>query len=119
MTGGKGSTMNGIIGQPIDRVDARLKVMGGAKYAAEFGFPGLVHAALVQSTISNGTIIAIDTSTASANSHRSARRNSAQSASGWAYQMTSSSTTAPAAMRRAGATRSAVPVSDVSVRRGR
>lgn len=56
--------MNGIIGQPIDRVDARLKVMGGAKYAAEFGFPGLVHAALVQSTISNGTIIAIDTSTA-------------------------------------------------------
>lgn len=56
--------MQAIIGQPIDRSDARLKVMGAAKYAAEFSVSGLAHAALVQSTIANGAIIAIDTGAA-------------------------------------------------------
>ena len=44
------------IGQPIDRVDGRLKVTGRAKYAAEFSVPNLVHAVLVQSTIGAGAI---------------------------------------------------------------
>jgi xanthine dehydrogenase YagR molybdenum-binding subunit len=48
------------IGQPIDRVDGRLKVTGRAKYAAEFGLPGVAHAMLVQSTVGAGEIIGFD-----------------------------------------------------------
>ena len=48
------------IGQPIDRVDGRLKVTGRAKYAAEFAVPGVVHAVLVQSTIGAGVITSFD-----------------------------------------------------------
>jgi xanthine dehydrogenase YagR molybdenum-binding subunit len=44
------------IGQGIDRVDGRLKVTGGARYAAEFQVPGVVSAVLVQSTVGAGTI---------------------------------------------------------------
>jgi xanthine dehydrogenase YagR molybdenum-binding subunit len=51
----------GIIGAPIDRRDARLKVMGAARYAAEFPVADLVHAVLVQSTIAAGAIIAMET----------------------------------------------------------
>ena len=39
-----------------DRVDGRLKVTGGARYAAEFPVPDLAHAVLVQSTIASGRI---------------------------------------------------------------
>lgn len=53
-----------IIGQPIDRLDGRLKVTGRAKYAAEFDVPGVVHAVLVQSTIGEGEITAIDAAAA-------------------------------------------------------
>src|ERR1700722_2917691 len=53
-----------IIGQPIDRVDGRLKVTGRAKYAAEFAVPGIVHAVLVQSTIGAGWITGLDPSAA-------------------------------------------------------
>jgi xanthine dehydrogenase YagR molybdenum-binding subunit len=49
-----------IVGQPIDRLDGRLKVTGGAKYAAEFAHPDLVHAVLVQSTVPAGEIEAFD-----------------------------------------------------------
>jgi xanthine dehydrogenase YagR molybdenum-binding subunit len=49
-----------MIGQPIDRLDGRLKVTGGAKYAAEFRVPGVVHAVLVQSTIAAGSIAGFD-----------------------------------------------------------
>ena len=49
-----------IIGQGIDRIDGRLKVTGGARYAAEFTAPGAVHAVLVQSTIGAGSILAFD-----------------------------------------------------------
>jgi xanthine dehydrogenase YagR molybdenum-binding subunit len=48
------------IGQGIDRVDGRLKVTGGARYAAEFQVPDVVHAVLVQSTISAGAIVGFD-----------------------------------------------------------
>ena len=49
-----------IIGQPIDRVDGRLKVTGAARYAAEFSLPHLCHAVMVQSTVSSGRIASLD-----------------------------------------------------------
>lgn len=52
------------IGQPIARIDGRLKVTGAAKYAAEFARPRLVYGALIQSTIANGRVIEIDLSAA-------------------------------------------------------
>ncbi len=52
------------VGQPITRVDGRLKVTGGARYAAEFAVPGCVHAVLVQSTIAAGQAIGFDTDAA-------------------------------------------------------
>ena len=45
-----------LVGNPLDRIDGRLKVTGAAKYAAEFPVPDLVHAVLVQSTIAAGSI---------------------------------------------------------------
>ncbi len=51
---------NPIIGQPVDRVDGRLKVTGAAKYAAEFDVPDVVHAVLVQSTIGAGAVTGFD-----------------------------------------------------------
>ncbi|MBA3652049.1 MAG: xanthine dehydrogenase family protein molybdopterin-binding subunit, partial [Chthoniobacterales bacterium] len=52
------------ITQPIQRVDGKLKVTGGAKFAAEFAPGNLVYAQLIQSTIANGRVIAIETATA-------------------------------------------------------
>jgi xanthine dehydrogenase YagR molybdenum-binding subunit len=54
------------IGTPVDRVEGRLKVTGGATYAAEFRVPGLAHAALVQSNIARGRITRLDTTDAEA-----------------------------------------------------
>jgi xanthine dehydrogenase YagR molybdenum-binding subunit len=48
------------VGLGIDRVDGRQKVTGGARYAAEFRVPNVVHAVLVQSTIGAGTVIGFD-----------------------------------------------------------
>ena len=53
-----------IIGQPLNRVDGRLKVTGGARYAAEVPVKNLAYAVLVQSTIGKGRIAEIDTSAA-------------------------------------------------------
>ena len=53
-----------IIGQPIDRVDGRLKVTGRVKYAAEFAVQNVAHAVLVQSTIGAGAITDFDLSAA-------------------------------------------------------
>lgn len=53
-----------VIGQPINRTDGRLKVTGGALYAAEHPIPKLVHAVLVTSTIPSGRISAIDSTVA-------------------------------------------------------
>jgi xanthine dehydrogenase YagR molybdenum-binding subunit len=52
------------IGQPIPRVDGRLKVTGGARYTADVPIAGAAHAAIVHSTIANGRIASIDTSAA-------------------------------------------------------
>ncbi|SEU12851.1 xanthine dehydrogenase family protein molybdopterin-binding subunit [Stigmatella erecta] len=56
--------MDKSVGKPLDRVDGRLKVTGGAKYSAEFSPENLAHAVLVTSTISNGTITRLDTAAA-------------------------------------------------------
>jgi xanthine dehydrogenase YagR molybdenum-binding subunit len=55
-----------LIGRPIDRVDGRLKVTGGARYAAEFKHEGVTYGVLVMSTIANGRIREIDTRAAEA-----------------------------------------------------
>ena len=52
------------IGQPLRRVDGRLKVTGSAKFAAEFARPKICHAVLVQSSIANGRVSKIDLSAA-------------------------------------------------------
>ena len=53
-----------VIGKPIDRKDARLKVTGAAKYAAEFNQTRMAYAFPVRSTIGHGTIKSFDTSEA-------------------------------------------------------
>ena len=53
-----------VVGQPIPRVDGRLKVTGGARYTADIPLDGVVHGAFVYSTIANGRIVSIDTAAA-------------------------------------------------------
>jgi len=52
------------VSKPLNRVDGRLKVTGGAVYAAEHPIPNLAHAVLVMSTIPAGRITAMDISEA-------------------------------------------------------
>jgi len=52
------------IGQPISRVDGRLKVTGGARYSADIPLAGLAHAAIIHSAIANGRTVSIDTAAA-------------------------------------------------------
>ena len=58
--------MNQLIGQPVDRVDGRLKVMGKAPYSAEFPLKQLAYGVTVQSTIARGRIESIDSKAAEA-----------------------------------------------------
>ena len=53
-----------VVGQPIPRVDGRLKVTGGARYTADIPVDGVAHGTLVYSTIANGRIVSIDTTAA-------------------------------------------------------
>ncbi|SHL17184.1 xanthine dehydrogenase family protein molybdopterin-binding subunit [Hymenobacter psychrotolerans] len=53
-----------VVGDRMNRVDGRLKVTGAAKYSAEYELPGLVHGALVGSTIAKGRITSLDTKAA-------------------------------------------------------
>lgn len=52
--------MNTQFGEPLTRVDGKLKVTGAAKYSAEFAPTNLVYGALIQSTIANGRVSKID-----------------------------------------------------------
>jgi xanthine dehydrogenase YagR molybdenum-binding subunit len=52
------------VGQPISRVDGRLKVTGGARYTADIPLQAIVHAAMVYSTIANGRVAVIDSTAA-------------------------------------------------------
>src|SRR5206468_7121500 len=53
-----------VIGQPLPRIDGRLKVTGAATYAAGFPRPKLTYGALIQSAIANGRVAKIDISAA-------------------------------------------------------
>ncbi len=55
-----------LIGKPIERIDGRLKVTGGARYAAEFKRESVTYGVLVMSTIANGRIRTIDARAAEA-----------------------------------------------------
>jgi xanthine dehydrogenase YagR molybdenum-binding subunit len=49
-----------VIGDPVSRVDGRLKVTGAARYSAEWPIDNLVYGVIVQSTVAKGMITAID-----------------------------------------------------------
>jgi xanthine dehydrogenase YagR molybdenum-binding subunit len=49
-----------IIGEPITRIDGKLKVTGGATYAADYPIEHLAYGAAVPSTIANGKITRIN-----------------------------------------------------------
>src|SRR5580692_5445883 len=51
----------GVVGKPIDRVDGRLKVTGGARYAYEMQQDNVLHGFVVEASIGKGTIRSIDT----------------------------------------------------------
>ena len=53
-----------VIGQPISRIDGRLKVTGRAHYTADIAVADAVHGAIVSSTIANGRTVSIDTTAA-------------------------------------------------------
>ncbi len=55
---------NNVIGEPMNRVDGKLKVTGAATYSAEYKFAETVYALLVGSTIAKGSISSIDTKAA-------------------------------------------------------
>src|SRR5579883_1465987 len=55
-----------LVGQPLDRVDGRLKVTGQARYPSDFPQENLAHAVVVQSTIASGQITGIETGEAEA-----------------------------------------------------
>jgi xanthine dehydrogenase YagR molybdenum-binding subunit len=55
------SRANGHVGRPESRVDGRAKVTGEAKYAADFGAPGLAYGWVVSSTIARGRVTSIGT----------------------------------------------------------
>jgi len=60
------SALHNAIGTPLDRVDGPLKVTGGARYAGEYPTEGLLHGAVVCSSIARGRIRSIDCNAARA-----------------------------------------------------
>jgi len=55
-----------IVGKPIDRVDGRLKVTGGARYAYEIQQENVLYGFVVEASIAKGQIQSIDTRAAEA-----------------------------------------------------
>src|SRR6266436_5296676 len=51
----------GIVGKPLDRVDGRMKVTGGARYAYEMQQDNVLYGFVVEASIGKGTIKSIDT----------------------------------------------------------
>jgi xanthine dehydrogenase YagR molybdenum-binding subunit len=54
----------GAIGTAVERVEARAKVTGEARYAYEYDAEGVAHASIVQSTIARGEIRVVDATAA-------------------------------------------------------
>src|SRR6266702_4117475 len=52
------------IGQPISRIDGRLKTTGGARYTADIPIADVVYGVIVQSTIANGRTVSIESTAA-------------------------------------------------------
>lgn len=50
-----------LVGAGVNRVDGPRKVTGSAPYPMDFSVPGQAYGALVQSTVSAGRIIRMDT----------------------------------------------------------
>ena len=50
-----------VLGEPLSRVDGKLKVTGGAKYSGEYKLPGLVYGVLVPASIACGKVTSMDT----------------------------------------------------------
>jgi xanthine dehydrogenase YagR molybdenum-binding subunit len=57
---------HGLIGAQVSRLDGPLKVLGEARFAAEYVMEGMVYAALRYSTVARGRITTLDTSAAEA-----------------------------------------------------
>lgn len=57
---------HGRLGEPVSRLDGALKVRGQARFAAEVAMEGMLHAAVVHSTIARGRIASLDTAAAEA-----------------------------------------------------
>jgi xanthine dehydrogenase YagR molybdenum-binding subunit len=51
----------GVVGKPLDRIDGRLKVSGGARYAYEMQQDNVLYGFVVEASIGKGTIRSIDT----------------------------------------------------------
>src|SRR6202046_445616 len=51
----------GVVGKPIDRVDGRLKVTGGSRYAYEMQQENVLYGFVVEASIGKGMIRSIDT----------------------------------------------------------
>lgn len=60
------TTTPSAIGQPLDRVDGRPKVTGGARYSAEIPMPDMTYAYVVGSRVAAGRVTGIDASAAQA-----------------------------------------------------
>src|SRR6266852_7206629 len=52
------------IGQPMSRLEGRLKTTGAARYTADLPIADVVHGVIVHSTIANGRTVSIDTTAA-------------------------------------------------------
>src|ERR1700741_2507014 len=50
----------GVVGQPLDRIDGRKKVSGGARYAYEMQQHNVLYGFVVEASIAKGTIRSID-----------------------------------------------------------
>src|ERR1700693_3694973 len=61
-----GRVQHGHIGEPVSRLDGALKVRGQARFAAEVAMEGLLHAAVLHSTVARGRVAALDTAAAEA-----------------------------------------------------
>lgn len=48
------------VGRPVKRIEGRAKVLGKARFAAEYPIRGLVYAAPVLSTIPKGRVTGFD-----------------------------------------------------------
>src|SRR4051812_13734563 len=58
--------MSQVIGQPVSRVDGRMKVTGQARFAADWPEENLLHAVIFNSQVASGTIRSFDLKAAKA-----------------------------------------------------